>query len=161
REAAMESPEQWSKVRQLFGVALDLHPDERESFLLSACSEEDVRSEVRSLLAAHESSSDLSRSPWADSFLDHVRAPQSIGPYRLVKELGEGGMGQVWLAEQTEPVRRQVALKLIRGGMYEEALLQRFQAERQSLAIMDHPAIAKVFEAGSSPNGQPYLVMEY
>jgi serine/threonine protein kinase len=67
----------------------------------------------------------------------------------------------VWLAEQTEPVRRQVALKLIKFGMYDEGVLKRFQAERQSLAMMDHPAIAKVFDAGSTPDGQPYFVMEY
>jgi len=85
----------------------------------------------------------------------------SIGPYRLVKKIGEGGMGQVWLAEQTEPVRRQVALKLIKVGMYDEGVLKRFQAERQSLAIMDHPSIAKVFDAGTTPDGQPYFVMEY
>jgi non-specific serine/threonine protein kinase/serine/threonine-protein kinase len=90
-----------------------------------------------------------------------MQAPKSIGPYHLVKKIGEGGMGQVWLAEQTAPVRRQVALKLVRAGMYDAALLQRFQSERQSLAIMDHPAIAKVLEAGSTPSGQPYLVMEY
>ena len=70
-------------------------------------------------------------------------------------------MGQVWLAEQTSPVRRQVALKLIKAGMYDEAVVQRFQSERQSLAIMDHPAIAKVFDAGTTPQGQPYFVMEY
>jgi serine/threonine protein kinase len=85
----------------------------------------------------------------------------SIGPYRLVKKIGEGGMGQVWLAEQTEPVRRQVALKLIKVGMYDDGVVKRFQAERQSLAMMDHPAIAKVFDAGSTPDGQPYFVMEY
>ena len=70
-------------------------------------------------------------------------------------------MGQVWLAEQTAPVRRQVALKLIRAGMFDDALLQRFQSERQSLAIMDHPTIAKIFDAGTTPDGQPYFVMEY
>jgi eukaryotic-like serine/threonine-protein kinase len=85
----------------------------------------------------------------------------SIGPYVLVKKLGEGGMGQVWLAEQTAPVRRQVALKLIRVGMYDDSVLQRFQSEQQSLAVMNHPAIAKVFDAGSTPDGQPYFVMEY
>jgi len=86
---------------------------------------------------------------------------QVIGPYRLLKELGVGGMGHVWLAEQTEPIRRQVALKLIRAGMYDCATVRRFKAERQSLAIMDHPTIAKVFDAGTMPAGQPYLVMEY
>jgi eukaryotic-like serine/threonine-protein kinase len=67
----------------------------------------------------------------------------------LIRKLGEGGMGQVWLAEQVSPVQRQVALKLIKAGMYDEAVVQRFQSERQSLAIMDHPAIAKVFDAGN------------
>ena len=87
--------------------------------------------------------------------------PKSIGSYRLVQKLGEGGMGQVWLSEQTAPVRRQVALKLIRVGMYDDGVLKRFQSERQSLAIMDHPSIAKVFDAGTTPDGQPYFVMEY
>jgi serine/threonine protein kinase len=84
-----------------------------------------------------------------------------LGPYRLLKKLGEGGMGQVWLAEQTLPVRRKVALKLIKAGMYDDSALRRFQSERQSLAIMDHPAIAKVFDAGATPDGQPYFAMEY
>jgi serine/threonine protein kinase len=84
-----------------------------------------------------------------------------MGPYRLIQKLGEGGMGQVWLAEQTAPVRRQVALKLIKAGRYDDDVLKRFQSERQSLAIMDHPSIAKVFDAGSTSDGQPYFVMEY
>lgn len=87
--------------------------------------------------------------------------PKSIGPYQLLKKLGEGGMGQVWLAEQTAPIHRQVALKLIKVGLYDDDLLHRFQSERQSLAMMDHPAIAKVFDAGATPDGQPYFVMEY
>src|ERR1700758_1755822 len=86
---------------------------------------------------------------------------RSIGPYRLVKKLGQGGMGQVWLAEQSVPLQRRVALKLIRAGMFDDSLLQRFLAERQSLAIMNHPSIAKVFDAGATPDGQPYFVMEY
>jgi len=85
---------------------------------------------------------------------------KSIGPYQLIRKLGEGGMGQVWLAEQTSPVRRTVALKLIRVGQFDNEVLHRFQAERQSLAVMDHPSIAKVFDAGSTPDGQPYFVME-
>lgn len=84
-----------------------------------------------------------------------------IGPYQLVKLLDEGGMGQVWLAEQTEPVRRKVALKLIKGGRYDQSVMQRFASERQSLAIMDHPAISKVFDAGTTPDGQPFFVMEF
>jgi len=81
---------------------------------------------------------------------------RSIGPYRLQDKLGEGGMGQVWLAEQTAPIRRQVALKLIRAGMYDDSLLQRFFSERQSLAIMDHPSIAKVFDAGATYGGSAW-----
>jgi non-specific serine/threonine protein kinase/serine/threonine-protein kinase len=84
-----------------------------------------------------------------------------IGPYKLLRRLGEGGMGQVWLAEQIEPVQRQVAIKLIRVGRYDDDILQRFRSERQSLAMMDHPSIAKVFDAGATPDGQPYFVMEY
>ncbi|MFY9740480.1 MAG: serine/threonine-protein kinase [Candidatus Sulfotelmatobacter sp.] len=87
--------------------------------------------------------------------------PKFIGPYKLIRRLGEGGMGTVWLAEQTAPVQRQVALKLIKFGLYDRELLQRFRAERQSLALMDHPTIAKVFDAGVTPDGQPYFVMEY
>src|SRR5438477_1785478 len=85
----------------------------------------------------------------------------SIGPYRLIKKLGEGGMGQVWLAEQSAPVKRQVALKIIKAGRYDNSALLRFDVERQTLAIMDHPTIAKVFDAGSTPDGQPYFVMEH
>jgi serine/threonine protein kinase/tetratricopeptide (TPR) repeat protein len=85
----------------------------------------------------------------------------TIGPYALLRILGEGGMGQVWLAEQTSPVKRQVALKLIKGGLYDSSVIQRFESERQSLAVMNHPAIAKVFDPGSTKDGQPYFVMEY
>jgi serine/threonine protein kinase len=84
-----------------------------------------------------------------------------IGPYILIRKLGEGGMGQVWLAEQSVPLRRQVAVKILRTGFYSHSMLQRFLAERQSVAIMNHPAIAKVFDAGATPEGQPYFAMEY
>jgi serine/threonine protein kinase len=85
----------------------------------------------------------------------------SIGPYRLIRKLGEGGMGEVWLAEQSAPVKRQVALKIIKAGRYDKSALIRFDLERQALAMMDHPAIAKVFDAGSTAEGQPYFAMEY
>jgi len=100
--------------------------------------------------------------PSAETVADGTSAERkSRGPYRLLQKLGEGGMGRVWLAEQTAPVRRRVALKLIKAGMYDDAVLKRFASERQSLAIMDHPSIAKVFDAGTTPDGQPYFVMEY
>ncbi len=84
-----------------------------------------------------------------------------IGPYHLLQLIGEGGMGEVWLAEQKQPVRRRVALKLIKVGMDTREVVARFESERQALALMDHPAIAKVFDAGSTPEGRPYFVMEY
>jgi len=83
-----------------------------------------------------------------------------IGPYTLVEKLGEGGMGTVWVAEQTKPVRRRVALKVIKAGMDQELILQRFEAERQALALMNHPNIATVLDAGTSETGRPYFVME-
>jgi len=90
-----------------------------------------------------------------------TRAVEMIGPYRLLRRVGEGGMGEVWLAEQTHPVRRQVALKIIKAGMDTTQVVARFEAERQALAVMDHPAIARVFDGGATPEGRPYFVMEY
>jgi serine/threonine protein kinase len=92
-----------------------------------------------------------------------AEAPElgSIGSYRLIRKLGEGGMGHVWLAEQSAPVKRLVALKIIKALRYDTSALVRFDLERQALAIMDHPAIAKVFDAGSTAEGQPYFAMEY
>jgi serine/threonine protein kinase len=91
----------------------------------------------------------------------HSLAGTVIGPYHLLQRLGHGGMGEVWLAEQKQPVRRRVAVKLIKAGMDTHEVVARFESERQALALMDHPAIAKVFDAGSMPDGRPYFVMEY
>src|SRR5689334_1024973 len=112
-----------------------------------------------------ESVSESSVPPTMDSSgpaaFARTHEPRSFGPYTLISKLGEGGMGQVWLADQQAPLQRQVALKIIKTGMCDADLLQRFLSERQSLAIMSHPAIAKVFDAGATPDGQPYFVMEY
>lgn len=116
---------------------------------------------MKSLLAAHAGAPDLSQAAWGTTLADAPADLKTIGPYRLVRTLGVGGMGQVWLAEQREPVRRLVAIKFLRIGMYDDSLVKRFQSERQSLAIMNHPAIAKVFDAGATATGQPYFVMEY
>jgi eukaryotic-like serine/threonine-protein kinase len=158
----LEKTRQWERVKELFDAALQREPGEREDFLKSACGPDDsLREEVRSLLSAYVESGGLSQPFISADLPPEAHADQLIGPYRLVRMLGEGGMGQVWLAEQTEPLRRQVALKLIRTAVYDSSLLARFLAERQSLALMEHPAIAKVFDAGATPEGQPYLVMEY
>src|ERR1700733_14141859 len=84
-----------------------------------------------------------------------------IGRYHLLQKIGEGGMGEVWLAEQKEPGRRRGALKLIKAGMDTREVIARFESERQALALMDHPAIANGLDAGSTPQGAPYFVMEY
>jgi non-specific serine/threonine protein kinase/serine/threonine-protein kinase len=163
----------WEDVKGLLHQAMQLRIEQRAPFLDEACSSDAaLRAEVESLLLAGEDvrSSFLQTPPanapgahW-DRFGSSTELQSGQGfaeRFQLIRKLGEGGMGQVWLADQTSPVRRQVALKLIKAGMCDKAVVQRFQSERQSLAIMDHPAIAKVFDAGSTPQGQPYFVMEY
>src|SRR6516165_5206026 len=158
----MEKHENWPKIKAIVADALERVPEERETFVSEACGQDrSLRVEVKSLLSAYESSVGLSESKLTTQLVDAAQISRSIGPYRLIRKLGEGGMGQVWLAEQTAPVKRRVALKLIKGGMYDSTSLVRFQNERQSLALMDHPAIAKVFDAGATPDGQPYFAMEY
>ena len=163
----------WQKVEEILHQAMALAPEQRPEFLDTACgSDADLRAELNSLLLAGEDLSDeFLKSPLRGVLERQIVEIESASAlaagqifaqrFELVRKLGEGGMGQVWLAEQLAPVRRQVAVKLIKAGMYDEAVVQRFQSERQSLAIMDHPAIAKVFDAGTTPQGQPYLVMEY
>jgi eukaryotic-like serine/threonine-protein kinase len=166
--------ESWEHLKKILHQALQLAPDQRSEFLDEACaSDTALREEVESLLQADDGLRPnflqtplLARKVDSDgngSGFAGALAPGQVFAQRfqLIRKLGEGGMGQVWLAEQTSPVRRQVALKLIKAGMYDETVVQRFQSERQSLAIMDHPAIAKVFDAGTTPHGQPYFVMEY
>jgi eukaryotic-like serine/threonine-protein kinase len=99
--------------------------------------------------------------PDAPDFEDTPDAGRRIGPYLLIRKLGQGGMGAVWLAEQHQPVQRIVALKLIRAGMDSASVVARFSSERQALALMQHPAIAHVYDAGSTPEGRPYFVMEH
>jgi serine/threonine protein kinase len=157
----VDTRRQWEKIKEVFGGALECSPDERAAFLDQACRDDrSLRQEVESLIEAHESDSNLWQFPLRPGSPDNIEG-RFIGPYQLLKKIGEGGMGQVWLARQTAPLQRKVALKLVRWGMYDDTLLHRFLAERQSLAVMDHLAIAKVFDAGATSEGQPYFVMEY
>jgi eukaryotic-like serine/threonine-protein kinase len=162
----------WAHVKELLHQALALEPEARARFLDEVCaSSAALRVELESLLSVgDELNTGFLESPSPAKFGGEGEGFGAAGlaagqlfeqRYQLVRRLGEGGMGQVWLAEQTAPVRRPVALKLIKAGMYDETVVHRLQAERQSLAIMDHPAIAKVFDAGLTPQGQPYFVMEY
>jgi serine/threonine protein kinase len=165
--------ERWEQTKQILEEALRMAPSQRAAYLDLACGADgELRAEVESLIASHEEAGSQFLAAAAPEVLNFAASSPSIklrasplehmiGHYRLVEEIGSGGMGQVWLAEQTAPVRRRVALKLIRGGMFDTSALQRFQSERQSLAMMDHPSIAKVFDAGATADGQPYFVMEY
>ncbi|HKC72186.1 MAG TPA: serine/threonine-protein kinase, partial [Terriglobales bacterium] len=164
------SVEQWEQAKQILEEALGIAPERRPDFLGLACGANDeLRAEVESLIAAHEKAGSQFLAAGAAEILGvtsstnppEAGANRVIENYRLVEEIGRGGMGVVWLAEQTAPVRRQVALKLIKAGIYDDGMVERFQWERQSLAIMDHPSIAKVFDAGATPDGQPYFAMEY
>src|SRR5215472_15656314 len=117
----MDQGEDWEKVRELFTAATELEADQQETFLSNACgADHRLLAEVTSLLAAHRNPGSLSDSQRQASATAEMRVPPSIGPYQFVRKLGEGGMGQVWLAEQTSPFRRQVAIKLIRPGIFSD-----------------------------------------
>jgi non-specific serine/threonine protein kinase/serine/threonine-protein kinase len=157
----VETKQEWGKIKELFGAAFERDPSERAAFLQAACGTDvSLRQEVESLIKAHESGNNLWQHPFRPLSSENTEG-RFIGPYQLLKKIGEGGMGQVWLAQQTAPLQREVALKLIRWGMCDDTLLHRFEAERRSLAVMNHPSIAKVFDAGATQEGQPYFAMEY
>ncbi|MGH7178111.1 MAG: protein kinase domain-containing protein [Tepidisphaeraceae bacterium] len=151
------------RVIQVLGDALDLAPAERAGFLDTACAEDaTLRAEVERLLAGDRiAAAAIPTAHGADAFAKALLPPAQIGPYRLVRPLGEGGMGVVYLAMQQTPVRRTVALKLIRPGMDSREVVARFESERQALALMNHPNVAQVFDAGTTDAGRPYFVMEY
>src|SRR6185369_7824573 len=126
-----------------------------------------LRQRLESLLAAHDQPGELlaTRAPGLKATIKVDLQPdeavgQTLGRYKLLERLGEGGCGVVYVAEQTEPVRRRVALKVIKLGMDTKQVIARFKAEKQALALMDHPNIAKVFDAGATATGRPYFVME-
>ncbi len=153
-------------VQQAKEVFLDaLNHDEgdsRDEFLDRVCGEDTaLRRRVESLITAHQlpdSILDRTEALPKDQSLEH--AGQMIGPYKILQRIGEGGMGTVYMADQKQPVKRRVALKIIKPGMDTKQVMARFEAERQALAMMDHPNIAKVLEAGTTENGRPYFVME-
>ncbi len=149
----------------IVGEAMSLPLPQRESFVRGACAEPEAQREALSLLAALQRAGSFLDRPTvttADpaSAIVHERPGSVIGRYRLVEKLGEGGFGVVFSAQQTEPVRRTVAIKVIKLGMDTAAVVARFEAERQTLALMDHPCIAKVLDAGATETGRPYFVME-
>ena len=157
-------------VHSIFGRALEIDsPAERAAYLGQACGEDaGLRAEVDSLLRALDQAGNFMRQPAAPAH-DPVatrdgplaeRPGTVVGPYKLMEQIGEGGMGLVFVAEQQQPVRRKVALKIIKPGMGSRDVIARFEAERQALALMDHPNIAKVHDAGTTDTGRPFFVME-
>jgi eukaryotic-like serine/threonine-protein kinase len=154
------------QARSIFLAAIEAGPDERPALLDGACGDDgELRARIEHLLEAHQSLGSIHfhpiPGPAAIAAGQSTEGPGSvIGPYRLLEAIGEGGMGTVYMAEQERPVRRRVALKIIKPGMDSAQVIARFEAERQALALMDHPHIAKVLEAGTMGSGRPFFVME-
>ena len=152
----------------IFHAARDIpDPDRRREYVREACGGDEARiAHLEALLAAVDRTDSLLDRPAADmtdATSDQPTTESSgpvIGPYKLIEPIGEGGMGSVWMAQQTEPVRRLVAVKLIKAGMDSRQVIARFEAERQALALMDHPNIARVLDGGTTGGGRPYFVMD-
>src|SRR5580693_5483260 len=152
----------------VFTEAIQLPADERAAYLASACGgDADLRQKVEALLHTHDHVGDfLEASPQKAAIEARVesstgeKAGDRIGRYKLLQQIGEGGWGVVFMAEQDEPVRRKVALKVVKPGMDSKNVIARFEAERQALALMNHQNIAQVLDAGATENGRPYFVME-
>ena len=146
-------------------------PEQRQNFLEQACAgDTGLLLRVEQLIANHFRAGsfleravvamDLEGSTGGETARSTEGPGTVIGPYKLLEQIGEGGMGVVYMAEQTQPVRRKVALKIIKPGMDTKQVIARFEAERQALALMDHPNIARVLDAGATESGRPYFVME-
>ena len=158
----------------LFNAARQLPLDERKGYLDEACRHDPAMlARVDNLLqAAEQADAVFEQPPVGLTEVDHTtrkidscaaeaeQAGTHVGRYKLLQQIGQGGFGTVWMAEQTEPVKRRVALKIIKLGMDTREVIARFEAERQALAMMDHPNIAKVLDAGATKNGRPFFVME-
>lgn len=154
-------------VRRIFDLALSVDRSRRSEVLDRECGADDaLRAEIEEMLLAAGVPDDGTEAPTLAAPAGVARPPEAapgaaVGPYTLVQLIGEGGFGSVYLAEQTEPVRRRVALKIIKPGMDTQAVIGRFEQERQALAMMNHPNIAKVLDAGTTAQGRPFFVMEH
>jgi tetratricopeptide (TPR) repeat protein len=155
-------------LEDIFLAAVEKAPADRAAYLDAACgSDAGLRAQVEALLRSHEEAGSLLEQPLfrpgptvAEPSPTEQPGVLLGGRYKLLEEIGEGGMGSVWMAQQTEPVRRVVAVKLIKAGMDSKQVLARFEAERQALALMDHPNIARVLDGGTTGAGRPYFVMD-
>lgn len=160
------TPDRWQQVKAVLDDALEREGAERATFLAAACQDDDeLRQEVESLLVSEAEIGDFIETP-VFRILRDDSAPlaigQRLGAYQVVRELGRGGMGSVYLAERADQeFEQRVALKLVRRGMDTDEILRRFRSERQILAHLDHPNIAKLFDGGTTEDGRPYFVMEH
>jgi serine/threonine-protein kinase len=153
--------EYWIRVRSLFAAALERPAGERRRFLLEACDDEGIRAEVLSLLDSHEGDPDWLEAPVIPLGGGRAEGGRRVGPYRTLERIGEGGMGDVYAAERADgSFQRRVALKLVKPGLDTRAVLARFEAERRILARLEHPAIARLYDAGATAEGRPWLAME-
>jgi serine/threonine protein kinase len=157
-----------NEIKAIFSEAYKKRTvQERSDYLDRACGDnEELRAEIEALLTAHDQADDFLEVPIFDPEVTLDTSPLTEGPgtvignHKLLEQIGEGGMAVVYMAEQEKPLRRRVALKIIKLGMDTKSVIARFEAERQALAVMDHPNIAKVFDAGTTETGRPYFVME-
>jgi serine/threonine protein kinase len=153
-------PRTWDRIRAIFEEALSLDPGAQDALLRRVAAEDPaLADEVRSLLASHREAGDFLEPP---ALFRGMAAGERLGPYRVVEEIGRGGMGVVYRAvRDDEHFTKEVAIKLIDPGMRSDVILRRFRSERQILAMLDHPHIARLIDGGSTPDGSPYLVMEH
>jgi serine/threonine protein kinase/tetratricopeptide (TPR) repeat protein len=159
-------PYAWDQVREILATALEMRPEERTAFVRHVCgSNQALFAEVESLLAHHDQADTLLENPPAARWLSFDPAAwtgKRIGAYKIVRELGHGGMAVVYLGERDdEQFRKRVAIKMLRPGFYTAEIVHRFRNERQTLAALDHPNIVKLLDGGSTGDGLPYLVMDY
>jgi serine/threonine protein kinase/tetratricopeptide (TPR) repeat protein len=159
-------PEKWDQVKELFALALERDPEERSSFLRQACAgDHSLLTEIESLLSSFEGApAFLEDCPAADLLAAQSRAMagKRVGAYRILREIGQGGMAVVYLAERADDLyRKRVAIKMLKPGTQKDEILRRFRNERQVLAALDHPSIVRLLDGGSTEEGLPYLIMEY
>ena len=164
--ATRKMPENWDQVKELFTSALERDAAERSDFLREACGDDDaLRSEIESLLSSFDGAATfLEDSPAADLLFAqlHTMVGKRIGAYRILGEIGHGGMAVVYLAERADDqYRKRVAIKMLQPGTNKDEVLRRFRNERQALAALDHPSIVRLLDGGSTEEGLPYLIMEY
>src|SRR5215831_14537091 len=165
------TPERWQQIKEILNVAVSLSGEARTSYLTTACGDDhDLRSEVQSLLMSHDQATEsFLRAPLVDLVEvapatargRHTRVGRRIGAYEIVAEIGSGGMGDVYRAVRADGhFVKEVALKIVRTGFDTTFVVERFRHERQILAGLDHPNIARLLDGGTTDDGLPYLVME-